>query len=166
MIKKIGQECVRWALYSIVALVLTGCHAAPPYPDRSSPSDSEAGVTPSVAPTIQATRNPTQRYPSNPCSPPCWYNIVPGETGPDEALKIIVALPFVTDYWTEDRDTGRRVIRWLSEDGDEIALDGGVIISGDRVVSIFVNDRAERATAGEIIERYGPPARLSHIHKV
>ncbi len=34
---------------------------------------------------------------NEPCEAPCWYNIVPGETGRDEAYDLILELPFVEE---------------------------------------------------------------------
>jgi hypothetical protein len=33
---------------------------------------------------------------SAPCAPPCWHGVVPGETGKQEAVTIVGALPFVS----------------------------------------------------------------------
>ena len=141
----------RWSIFIVAILAIVGCQVG-----RSEPIIS-LNPSPVKTANIGLKHDKFPLIPPNPCSPPCWYEIVPGETEFDAALKKVTALSFVTDHWTEDRASDRTTIRWVSEHDDVIIMDGGINLENDQTVSIFVDDPRMLTTVGDIIAQYGSP---------
>jgi hypothetical protein len=92
-------------------------------------------------------------FTQNPCSPPCWYGITPGETTRKEAFDILHELPFVD---TIDIDTAGN-IGWQQIGASSDEGIGGIMFSGELVESINLRRFITPLTVQQVIEFAGPP---------
>jgi hypothetical protein len=100
--------------------------------------------------------------PPNPCEPPCWYEIVPGQTSFAEAEEIVAALPFVHEYWVlayRYDDRRYKFINWTQGPGtaNEPTIGGSVVTRDRYVVDIELHHPPPLLTVDEVIGRYGDP---------
>lgn len=100
----------------------------------------------------------TQKTASTPvdiCYPPCWYNIIPGETSSEEALEIIAALPFVIEYKIEEIEYSTK-ISWFNYLDDKI-ISSGYVYCENNVVEVVANDGGFPVmTVRYLLKEYGP----------
>jgi hypothetical protein len=92
-----------------------------------------------------------------PCEPPCWYGLVPGESTFDEAWEVLPGLPFIKPTTIER--LGREFIYWDNAFEDGSLMMGGSIHFDDdgRIESISL--RVEYyLELQELIILYGEPA--------
>lgn len=93
------------------------------------------------------------------CQPPCWENLVPGETDIIESVKIIEQIPnaTITSFPYNDAPFGFRQVRWQFNDRDG----GGSATTekNDQVIStIFLQVSGEQHLPVEqIVSVFGPP---------
>jgi hypothetical protein len=98
-----------------------------------------------------------------PCSPPCWYGIVPGETHSQDALDALRAVPFVKEKtiefqewpWAEEMEIQLEVIDWESRGVTRLA--GGQLYVQEDVVTKVDLILPVALRLGKIIEAQGPP---------
>ena len=85
----------------------------------------------------------------DPCGPPCWRNIVPGETTISEALEIVQELEGITVHYSDDgtfqfaQDDGPLCCQVASEDGQAVTS----------IILQFSPDM----TLGDAVDTYGEP---------
>jgi hypothetical protein len=150
-----------------VVLALAACRSSVIEPTRLVASPTPASiVSPTPTASLWATLSPAA--PPDPCVPPCWYSIMPGETSYDEALGIIASLPFVRDIGTHDRDRSTW-ITWVARqrldspyqcDGSVETVDGlatHIVISPYSRYARSGPSPVAKLTAGDVVEQYGPP---------
>lgn len=111
----------------------------------------------------------------DPCTPPCWHNITPGVAEEDDVRSQLENSPFVEKgtvrySLTEESGVPLVVFSWQARGGDYIYLQNGVVWQMERWNYIYLRDgkvlRIEiglhgRVTLGEIVDKYGPPERIS-----
>lgn len=89
-----------------------------------------------------------------PCAPPCWHNIVPGQSTAADVRRILPSLPFIRTETIEDQDS---YFRWLYTNPPgpfgTIKLENGV-------VTRIQARPGFRLELREVIERFGPPERV------
>ncbi len=86
---------------------------------------------------------------AEPCAPPCWQNIIPGETTLAEALRIVSALDGIT-------------LLQQADNAFQFGLPGAppcCQVSADeaQIVAAIILQFAPRITLGEAIDTYGEP---------
>jgi len=90
---------------------------------------------------------------SNPCSPPCWYGIIPGETSVNEAIGLLLLIPGIHDdrEKIEDYLSNNKIIslRKVREEGLQIYC------PDEKVTNISLY--SENWNLREIIDLYGEP---------
>jgi hypothetical protein len=166
MSRTIRHAPCRWGTVIVAILILAGCRVETPEPISSLtsypvPTSGPSAVTASPDGSASGPEyDHTPAVPPNPCSLPCWYDIIPGETDFDQAQQTLSALPFASDHWTYDRGTGRMEIRWVSEHDDEMIMDGGVVLDDGLVITAYVNDSRQLTTADDILAQYGSPDQI------
>ena len=91
----------------------------------------------------------------DPCGPPCWRNIVPGETTWNEAISIIEGDSTLNDLETNSAEDGPQMVAgWGQEGGDgccQMYTEDGL------TVSFLVLQVAPDVLLGQMIEMYGEP---------
>lgn len=151
-----------------VVLALVACRSSAIEPTGSVASPTPGStISPTPTRSLRATLSPAA--PPDPCSPPCWYGIIPGETSFDEALGIIASLPFADDIRTHEQDRSTW-ISWVAnaKPDSPYQREGSVETEGGRVTLIVIRpfprypqynvpSPAVNLTAGDVIEQYGPP---------
>jgi hypothetical protein len=151
-----------------ITLALAACQSRVVEPTHSAASPTPGStVSPTPTRSLWATLSPAA--PPEPCAPPCWYGIIPGETSYDEALKIIASLPFVKDIRTREDDRSTWIFWNANADsGSPSQSDGGVETEGDLVTFTLIEPfprypepcvarPAPKLTAGDVVKQYGPP---------
>lgn len=130
-----------WALLSLVLMLATGCYCSeslPPYdlPTRVEDPDS---VDKSL-------------LTGEPCAPPCWYGLVPGESSADEVVSTLKSLPFVDgDSIIED------FITWKSSVMNTDDYVGYIRIEENKVELLSIELEYD-LTLQELIDVLGEPA--------
>lgn len=99
----------------------------------------------------------------DPCTPPCWHNIIPGVSDEDNVCGQLENSPFVKQgtlnrRLTEVRGVPLVMFAWSSwqarvEDPNRVYLRDGKVL----LIEIKLN---YDLTLGEIVNKYGPPASL------
>ncbi len=99
------------------------------------------------------------------CSWPCWQGITPGVTTSSDALQLLQASPVVLkstvqSYEYEQRP-GSGYARWKWKFGKNQRIDASMQWQAGIVRSIILYTRI--VSIGEIIDRFGPPEKVSVI---
>lgn len=111
----------------------------------------------------------------DPCAPPCWHNIAPGVADEDDVRSQLESSPFVekgTLHYNLTEEAGVPLVgfSWQAREGDYICLQNGMVWPMERCNYIYLRDgkvlRIEISlhggvTLGEIVDKYGPPERIS-----
>ncbi|MDX1993767.1 MAG: hypothetical protein SF029_15370 [bacterium] len=91
----------------------------------------------------------------DPCGPPCWRGITPGETSWSEALTIIEDDPSLAELRTEaDENSSIIAAVWAPQDGDGCCQ---MYTEDGDTVEIVILQTAPQATLGQVIEKWGEP---------
>lgn len=91
----------------------------------------------------------------DPCGPPCWRGITPGETEWNDALTIIEDDPTLTDPEERDSDDSSIVgAVWGQEDGDGCCQ---MYTEDGEIVDVLILQTAPLTMLGEAIEAHGDP---------
>lgn len=92
---------------------------------------------------------------SDPCGPPCWRNIIPGETDWQDALTIIEDDPTLSDpdVRTSDDSTVEGAL-WGQDGGDDCCQ---MYTEDGAVVDVLILQTTPDSTLGEVIDEYGDP---------
>lgn len=113
-----------------------------------------------VKPTPKPLGSSITKWLTNPtCQPPCWENLVPGETNIIDSVKVIGQIPSVTitGFPYDDKPWGIRQVRWQFTDRDE----GGSATTekNNPVIStIFLQVSGQQfLPVKQIVSNYGPP---------
>lgn len=99
---------------------------------------------------------------SKPCSPPCWFNIVPGKTSDQTAWQILREHPSVnqrTLQWFADRK-GIEDISWLNK------LGGGqnrLYPRNGTIQAIYLTPDSN-LNLGQVVSKMGPPEKVVVEH--
>lgn len=94
-----------------------------------------------------------------PCLPPCWYGIIPGETSEQSAWQILQELPYVNQRLLS-RQTDRRGITniiWFSRRG------GGqnrLYPRDGKIQGIFLTPH-NNLNLGQVVSKLGPPEKVT-----
>jgi hypothetical protein len=96
------------------------------------------------------------------CEPPCWQNIIPGETGMDEFPKILSSMPDVDPErqgWMGKRHGYDQLYSWYFQ-----KIDGSVQIGflDEKVINIIIESDVG-ATLEEMLEKYGEPTDIIYV---
>jgi hypothetical protein len=130
-----------WALLSLVLGFATGCACSPSLPPYDLPTRVE---DPDSVDKSLLT--------GEPCAPPCWYGLVPGESSADEVLSTLRSLPFV-DPDSIDED----FISWESSVSRAGYSIGRIRIEEGKIRAIDI-DLEYDLTLQELIDVLGEPA--------
>jgi hypothetical protein len=97
---------------------------------------------------------------TNPCEPPCWYGIIPGETTHEEVLSLLPDLPFIKPETIQDwyDETGVHIKSYTGASGVRFHYDEEQIV---KVISI--NTRIRKFTLGDVISAIGSPEKVLAI---
>lgn len=87
------------------------------------------------------------------CPPPCWHDIVPGQTPADEALSILRML-----YGQENVDSGAGFVAWETDGG----LSGGMALLEGRASTIVLRFPGESLRVETLVAELGAPA-IVHV---
>lgn len=136
-------------LLIFVFLVISGaCTRCPSQDEFKRPSSPKASWL------VKFLEEPT-------CQPPCWENIIPGETTISDAMDLLRNVPYVQNispYYL--KPTSSVHIEWNFAGTPDI----GRIYStrdGEKVENIFLNlSGSSSLLLGDMIESYGPPSSL------
>lgn len=99
---------------------------------------------------------------NQPCQPPCWYGIVPGQTSHEEAADIVARLDFINTASISDQDDCNRgfaCIKWTTALSDYPYYVGTILTRDELVVSISIGLEYE-FTVSDLIDIYGPPDKV------
>lgn len=93
-----------------------------------------------------------------PCGPPCWRGIIPGETEWNDALNIVEDDATLSDLETRSSDDTEVIgAIWGQADGDSCCQMYSE--TGD-LVDIIILQTAPTHTLGEVVDTYGDPTYL------
>ena len=93
-----------------------------------------------------------------PCGPPCWRGIIPGETDWNDALNIIEDDPTLSDLETRTSDDTEVIgAIWGQTDGDSCCQ---MYSESGELVDIIILQTAPTNTLGDVVETYGEPTYL------
>jgi len=97
----------------------------------------------------------------NPCSPPCWQNIVPGKTTKDEVIKLLNTLPDINKGSIETITTiePNDSIKW-SWNPKAADYSGRIFIQDDVTFLITVAPKENRLHFEEVILKLGEPEQV------
>lgn len=94
----------------------------------------------------------------DPCGPPCWRGITPGETSWNDALEIIEEDETLANLETRNNeDTGQVGASWAQEGGDNCCQ---MFTQDGTTVSLLVAQTTPELTMEAIVEKYGEPEYL------
>lgn len=88
-----------------------------------------------------------------PCAPPCWYGIIPGQSNAADVKRILPTLPFIQPSSIKERpypEGNGHYFSWSY---------GAILLINDTVVHIETRPGFQ-LELGEVVERFGPPARF------
>ncbi len=92
---------------------------------------------------------------NEPCAPPCWRGITPGETEWSEALSILEdETSLVLDPVQEDQESNAIGVQWKQTEGDMCCQ---MISENGETVSLLFLQTAPDVTIGELFEAQGEP---------
>lgn len=92
---------------------------------------------------------------NDPCGPPCWRNITPGETNWQDALSIIEDDSTLTDPdLRTSEDTAVEGALWGQEGGEDCCQ---MYTEDGETVDVVILQTAPASTLGEVIDEYGDP---------
>lgn len=98
---------------------------------------------------------------SEPCAPPCWEGITPGQSSYQEALAALETLPpVVTTKVVTDMEPGEinGFINW--EAAFTQGIQGGIYFEGQAGIVTALRFSQQSLTLQEVVDAFGPP---SHI---
>jgi len=91
---------------------------------------------------LKFIKNPT-------CSPPCWENIVPGETTLEQAKLLLARQPDVQDSYVEDTIPFGKTLLWLN---------GSAPVDDENIVQmVWLRTSFYGVLLDQIVNRYGDP---------
>ncbi|MFW5709050.1 MAG: hypothetical protein ACOCX5_02400 [Chloroflexota bacterium] len=92
----------------------------------------------------------------DPCGPPCWRGITPGETSWNDALDIIEQDLALEDLQTRaNEETGQIGASWAQVDGDNCCQ---MFTQDGTTVSLLVAQTTPELTFDQIVDEYGQPS--------
>ena len=95
---------------------------------------------------------------SDPCGPPCWRGIVPGETTWNDAIAIIEDDETLDQFQSrEDEESDRIGAAWAQADGDGCCQ---MFTQDGETVSFLVMQTAPDSQLSAVIEEHGEPQYL------
>jgi hypothetical protein len=102
-----------------------------------------------------------------PCAPPCWENITPGQTTADEAFQLLKKrnefTKLVTKY-PESQSYGLISWEWLSSnDSNNSEIRGGLVVfnaNDSNKIIYFIAPKLAQFGLGDIIKKYGEPTHV------
>jgi hypothetical protein len=129
----------------VLLIVLSGCRCAETLPSQFLPSVQDpAGVDRSL-------------LTGEPCEPPCWQGLVPGESTTGDVLATLEDLPFAdSDSILFSTHEGFENVVWLSSASD-LQFAGSIGLHHGRVYHIFIRLEYE-LTLQELVAAMGEPA--------
>jgi hypothetical protein len=94
---------------------------------------------------------------TNPCEPPCWYGIIPGETTHEEVLSLLPDLPFIKPETIQDwyDETGVHIKSYTGASGVRFHYDEGKFVK-----VIIINPSARIFSFGDVISAIGEPDKV------
>jgi hypothetical protein len=133
-----------------------------------------ANVTPTVSPAPSFTSTPSPVSPTisafdvffgdASCTWPCWQGITPGVTTSSDALQLLQASPVVSKSTVQsyEQRPGKGYARWKWKIGkNQQVLDASMQWQDGIVLNISLYPRI--VSIGDIIDRFGPPEKVSLI---
>lgn len=141
-------KCLGFAVVALAGLELAACEQACRMADRP--------ILPSGADVELVDRS---LLTGEPCSPPCWQGLMPGESTKEEVLAVLNELPFVqaSSIRTQDIYGGWEYIQWYSALVHTPYYIGGISIdANDRFAGANIRLEYE-LTIQELIDLEGPP---------
>lgn len=91
-----------------------------------------------------------------PCGPPCWNGITPGETSWRDTVTQLEDDPNAIDIQTEsDEETGAQALSWQPQDGVPCCI---VFSSDGETVDQLLLQLAPQMTTAEVFEAHGEPS--------
>lgn len=91
-----------------------------------------------------------------PCAPPCWRGIVPGETNWNDALNIIRDDSELTSLQTRTDEATRQIgAAWGQRDGDNCCQ---MFSQDGQTVSFIVAQTTPRVRFGQVVAKHGEPS--------
>lgn len=96
---------------------------------------------------------------SQPCAPPCWYNIVPGRSTSDDVRRILPTLPFIDAQSIKEQhsEEDRSYFRWRYTNPP--GASGSILLQNDIVVMVEA-EPGIKLELREVVDRFGPPDRV------
>lgn len=98
-----------------------------------------------------------------PCSPPCWQGLVPGKSAEAEIDEFLRTSEYVGPGVERGRYAGRLEIRWHPRwphrGENTFYLQDGVL----QMMRVHIDSRV---TLGQLVDRYGPPDKLTAGRRV
>lgn len=94
-----------------------------------------------------------------PCAPPCWHGIIPGQSNAADVRRILPTLPFIRPGSIEEQpypEGNGSYFSWAYRNFGEL---GAILLINDTVVHIDTQPGFQ-LELGEVVERFGPPARF------
>lgn len=129
-------------LFIVFALVMVAAACAPPPELRN-----------------EGYLQDTSLIDGEPCGPPCWRGIIPGETSWSEARSILEDDPTLSDVEIRDEEeTGEIALTFRRVDGVPCCL---LYTENGELVDQMLFQLAPQMTLAQIVEEYGEPAYLS-----
>ena len=129
---------VRLLVLALLALLVAACAPAPPELRSDNLLHNPSLIT------------------GEPCAPPCWNGITPGETSFNEALTILEDDPDMTNVETQTDDSSdARGVTW--QEGDDGQPCCQLVSEDGETVSSMLLHTAPDVMVSEVIDRYGEP---------
>ena len=100
-----------------------------------------------------------------PCAPPCWQGLTPGESTATDAIDVLKSLSFVQEDSILRRDLGaldRETIDWHSSVSN--GGSGYIILNSEDKIASIVIDLEYKLTLQELIDGLGEPDAFSVLH--
>lgn len=95
-----------------------------------------------------------------PCTPPCWQQIVPQKTTPDEAKDILSKSSYVQKNSVNEEQTDQgQILSWRSNVGDQSNFLG---VHNGTVESIYITLDFSMSVK-QLVDKYGPPDKVAAL---
>jgi hypothetical protein len=92
---------------------------------------------------------------NQPCSAPCWHDIIPGKTAWDDALAALKKVADFEEPKTQKAENGPAIgATWQQKNGDPCCQ---MVTEDGKTVSFILLQLAPTATVGKLIEARGEP---------
>lgn len=101
----------------------------------------------------------------DPCAPPCWYHLVPGESTEEDVLRVLQDLPFVDKDTIETQSRvafpGEQLVYWRSLASDKDDRRTGTVALDDKGQILFISYSPDYPLSlGKMIELFDVPDKV------